>query len=269
MKRIYFGTDGIRGEFGGPVINPEFAARLGAAVGRWLRAQAQVSGGVVLIGRDTRASGVVLMEALAAGLATAGWTAVDLGVLPTPAVSRAVKADGAAFGVMITASHNPAEDNGIKFFNGTGVKLTDVQESEIEQLLSAEPVAVVAGPLPVGEALKSYAMAANALLPAGALRGWKIVLDTANGATCGSSPWVLQELGAEVEAETVEARAWALAASIRRRWRHAWWRRAPGSGSPTTGMATVVRCATKTAGCSTVMRFSRSLRPTGSPTGGW
>lgn len=198
MKRIYFGTDGIRGEFGGPVINPEFAARLGAAVGRWLRAQVQVSGGAVLIGRDTRASGVVLMEALAAGLATAGWTAVDLGVLPTPAVSRAVKADGAALGVMITASHNPAEDNGIKFFNGTGVKLTDVQESEIEQLLSTEPVAVVAGPLPLGEALKSYAMAANALLPAGALRGWKIVLDTANGATCGSSPWVLKELGAEV-----------------------------------------------------------------------
>lgn len=188
MKRNYFGTDGIRGEFGGPVINPEFAARLGAAVGRWLRAQAQVSAGAVLIGRDTRASGEVLMKALAAGLATAGWAAVDLGVLPTPAVSRAVKADGAALGVMITASHNPAEDNGIKFFNGTGVKLTDAQEAEIEQQLSVEPVAVVAGPLPLGEALKYYSMAAKALLPAGALRGWKIVLDTANGATCGSSP---------------------------------------------------------------------------------
>ena len=133
MKRTYFGTDGIRGQFGGPVINKEFASRLGAAVGRWLNEAGGSGRGAVLIGRDTRASGVVLARAVAAGLAAEGWRVVDLGVLPTPAVSRAVKAGGAGLGVMITASHNPAEDNGIKFFNGTGVKLTDTQEAEIER----------------------------------------------------------------------------------------------------------------------------------------
>lgn len=198
MKRTYFGTDGIRGQFGGPVINEEFASRLGAAVGRWLKEAGGASQGAVLIGRDTRASGVALARAAAAGLAAEGWRVVDLGVLPTPAVSRAVKAGGAALGVMITASHNPAEDNGIKFFNGTGVKLTDAQEAEIERQLSETVVAVGSEALPAGEALGDYLGAAGALLPASALTGWKIVLDTANGATCAASPMVLRGLGAEV-----------------------------------------------------------------------
>jgi phosphoglucosamine mutase len=198
MKRIYFGTDGIRGQFGGPVINEEFASRLGAAVGRWLRESGGTGQRAVLIGRDTRASGVVLARAVAAGLAAEGWRVVDLGVLPTPAVSRAVKAGGAALGVMITASHNPAEDNGIKVFNGTGVKLTDAQEAEIELQLSGAVIAVGAGALPAGEALEDYLSSARALLPVGALTGWKIVLDTANGATCGASPVVLRGLGAKV-----------------------------------------------------------------------
>lgn len=198
MKRTYFGTDGIRGQFGGPVINEEFASRLGAAVGRWLKEAGGAGQGAVLIGRDTRASGVALARAAAAGLAAEGWRVVDLGVLPTPAVSRAVKAGGAALGVMITASHNPAEDNGIKFFNGTGVKLTDAQEAEIERQLSETVVAVGSEALPAGEALGDYLGAAGALLPASALTGWKIVLDTANGATCAASPMVLRGLGAEV-----------------------------------------------------------------------
>jgi phosphoglucosamine mutase len=198
MKRTYFGTDGIRGQFGGPVINKEFASRLGAAVGRWLNEAGGSGRGAVLIGRDTRASGVVLARAVAAGLAAEGWRVVDLGVLPTPAVSRAVKAGGAGLGVMITASHNPAEDNGIKFFNGTGVKLTDTQEAEIERQLSGAVITVGSGALPAGEALGDYLTAAEALLPAGALTGWKIVLDTANGATCAASPVVLRGLGAEV-----------------------------------------------------------------------
>ena len=113
-------------------------------------------------------------------------------------MSRAVKAGGAALGVMITASHNPAEDNGIKFFNGTGVKLTDAQEAEIERQLSETVVAVGSEALPAGEALGDYLGAAGALLPASALTGWKIVLDTANGATCAASPMVLRGLGAEV-----------------------------------------------------------------------
>ncbi len=198
MKRIYFGTDGIRGKFGGPVINEEFAARLGAAVGRWLKTKTGAAGGAVLIGRDTRGSGEALMRAVATGLAAEGGRVVDLGVLPTPAVARAVKAGGAALGVMITASHNPAEDNGIKFFNGTGVKLTDAQEVEIERQIAAAPLAGGANRWPTGDGLGDYLKATAAMLPAGALRGWKIVLDTANGATCAASPVVLRALGAEV-----------------------------------------------------------------------
>ena len=201
MKRLYFGTDGIRGKFGGPVINASFASQLGGAVGQWLRtARPPGSTDRVLIGRDTRGSGAGLVAAVAAGLAQAGWQVRDLGVVPTPAVSRAVKQRGAALGVMVTASHNPAEDNGIKFFNAAGVKLTDEQEYAIEQALADAPPVVGVHPQPesLNDAGALYIAAACALLPAGALQGWRIVLDTANGATCATSPAVLRALGAEV-----------------------------------------------------------------------
>jgi phosphoglucosamine mutase len=201
MKRLYFGTDGIRGKFGGPLINASFAFRLGGSVGQWLRAtSARAAGETVLIGRDTRGSGAVLVAAVAAGLTQAGWQVRDLGVVPTPAVSRAVKQRGAALGVMVTASHNPAEDNGIKFFNAAGLKLTDEQEFSIEQALAVFPpaVGVHLRPESLSDAGAAYIEAARALLPAGALQGWRIVLDTANGATCGTSPAVLRSLGAEV-----------------------------------------------------------------------
>jgi phosphoglucosamine mutase len=154
----------------------------------------------VLIGRDTRGSGAVLVAAVAAGLMQAGWQVRDLGVVPTPAVSRAVKQRGAALGVMVTASHNPAEDNGIKFFNARGVKLTDNQEHAIEQALTlvTHSVGVYSQPESLSDAGPAYIAAASALLPAGALQGWRIVLDTANGATCATSPVVLRALGAEV-----------------------------------------------------------------------
>lgn len=200
MKRSYFGTDGIRGKVGGPVINPEFAMRLGSAVGRWLRQTpvASPGGAMVLIGRDTRASGEALATAVAAGLKSEGWGVADLGVLPTPAVSRAVKHHAAALGVMVTASHNPAEDNGIKFFNASGVKLTDEQEWAIEAQL-AEPSRVAPpGAITAIDGKDAYTAAAMALLPAQALLGWRIVLDTANGATCTTSPVVLRAFGAEV-----------------------------------------------------------------------
>ena len=112
MKRLYFGTDGVRGPFGGPLINETFAARLGEAAGKWIGLE-----GCVLIGRDTRASGPVLTQAVARGLAAAGLHPISLGVVPTPAVARAVRDSDAALGVVITASHNPAADNGIKFFS--------------------------------------------------------------------------------------------------------------------------------------------------------
>ncbi|MBW8782349.1 MAG: phosphoglucosamine mutase [Verrucomicrobia bacterium] len=195
MKRLYFGTDGVRGPYGGPVINETFAARLGEAAGRWIGGR-----GRVLIGRDTRASGESLVAAVAAGLAAAGLEPVSLGVLPTPAVARAVRAEGAVLGVVVTASHNPAADNGIKFFAGTGIKLTDADEARIEALL---PDAPAGGPARVelvrhSGAAQAYVDAARALLPSKSLAGWRIVLDTANGATAVTSAMVLRALGAEI-----------------------------------------------------------------------
>ena len=111
MTRKYFGTDGVRGPYGGPLINENFAARLGAAA-----AASVGKPGRVLIGRDTRASGASLEAAVARGLRSGGLDPVTLGVVPTPAVARAVKNGRAVLGVVITASHNPAADNGIKFF---------------------------------------------------------------------------------------------------------------------------------------------------------
>jgi phosphoglucosamine mutase len=205
MSRKYFGTDGVRGTYGGPVINEEFAARLGFAAASWLKENGLDAGTLrtILIGRDTRGSGPALEEAVARGLRAAGAEPISLGVLPTPAVARAVRALGAALGVVITASHNAAPDNGIKFFGPSGVKLTDDQELRIEQLLP-ESVAVDAKRSSansndnVTASTKSYVEAASRLLPADALRGWRIVLDTANGATCGTTPTVLRALGAEV-----------------------------------------------------------------------
>ncbi len=194
MNRSYFGTDGVRGPYGGPLINEVFAERLGFAAAAWLAKK-----GRVFIGRDTRSSGASLEAAVARGLRAGGAEPVSLGIVPTPAVARAVRTDGAVLGVVITASHNPAADNGIKFFGPGGVKLTDAEEYSIEQLLSAAVAPVSEfGRLPTLDASAAYIAAAAKLLPAQALRGWRIVLDTANGATCATSPVVFRGLGAEV-----------------------------------------------------------------------
>ncbi len=216
MSRKYFGTDGVRGAYGGPVVNEEFAARLGAAAVAWLRGpgerrdrpadtedlaveRRELSGvGRVLIGRDTRASGVALEAAVARGLRAAGAEPLSLGVLPTPAVARAVRKTGARLGVVITASHNPAGDNGIKFFGPNGMKLTDADELMIESFLTAAIDAPMVAVPSVNGAVGDYIATAKALLPANSLDGWKIVLDTANGATCGTSAVVLRDLGASV-----------------------------------------------------------------------
>ncbi|MBS0633522.1 MAG: phosphoglucosamine mutase [Verrucomicrobia bacterium] len=192
MSRKYFGTDGVRGPYGGPVINEAFAERLGYAAAVWLKKK-----GRVVIGRDTRASGECLVAAVARGLRAGGCEAISLGVLPTPAVARAVRLGGAPLGVVITASHNPAADNGIKFFGPGGVKLTDADELAIERLL---PETLISPNLasPHEEAASAYRDGAAQLLPARALAGWRVVLDTANGATCATSPAVLRTLGAEV-----------------------------------------------------------------------
>jgi phosphoglucosamine mutase len=218
MNRQYFGTDGVRGVYGGPVMNEEFAARLGFAAVCWLRGMevsrqvppgsGQPAGdrrtgatgiGRVMIGRDTRGSGAALEAAIARGLRAAGAEAVSLGVLPTPAVARAVRMSDASLGVVITASHNPAADNGIKFFGPGGRKLTDEDEALIERLLGP---AVVGRPDPElpseRSAIADYISAAQELLPHGSLAGWRVVLDTANGASCATSPVVFRGLGAEV-----------------------------------------------------------------------
>ncbi len=191
MTRQYFGTDGVRGPYGGPLVNEDFVARLAAAAAGGARR------GRAFIGRDTRGSGESLAAAAVRGLRAGGLEPVLLGVLPTPAVARAVRDEGAALGVVITASHNPAADNGIKFFGPGGIKLTDEEELQIEQRLPAA-VPATAAPALTADAAVAYRAAAQSLLPPDALRGWRVVLDTANGATCATSPAVFRAYGAEV-----------------------------------------------------------------------
>ena len=194
--RKYFGTDGIRGPYGGPLLNETFARRLGVAAARLVRG-VNPAGGLVLIGRDTRASGAALTRALAAGLMEGGLRPVELGVIPTPAVSLAVRRKRAVLGVTVTASHNPAADNGIKFFGPSGAKLSETEEAHIEGLLPAAVGSAEVSPVRL-DFLQDYRAAMEAILPAGSLMGWKIVLDAAHGATCETSPAVLRRLGAEL-----------------------------------------------------------------------
>ncbi|MEX2044673.1 MAG: phosphoglucosamine mutase [Opitutus sp.] len=218
MSRHYFGTDGVRGAHGGPVVNGEFFARLGFAAVAWLRLAGKRGSsdpenrkpaagrheeagnlGRVLIGRDTRGSGASLEAAVACGVRAAGAEPVSLGILPTPAVSRAVRTSGAGLGIMITASHNPAGDNGIKIFGPGGLKLTDEDEELIEGHLGPPIAKLDEGVLAVaGGAIADYISVSQSLLPPGSLAGWRVVLDTANGSTSATSPVVFRGLGAEV-----------------------------------------------------------------------
>ena len=224
MNRLYFGTDGIRGPYGGPIVNETFTKRIGVAVARWLDRRSPVgrSSKEVLVGWDTRSSGKSLADAFALSLARDGWLPDPLGVLPTPAIARAVLKSGAALGIAITASHNPASDNGFKLFSRDGRKLTDAEEAEIEKLLPDPGGAAGrdsvdrgvgdgggawktagqdgSGPRLASDPGAGYIAAARAILPAGALKGWRIALDTANGATCATSTAAFQELGAELMA---------------------------------------------------------------------
>jgi phosphoglucosamine mutase len=202
MKRLYFGTDGVRGPVGGPLINPHFARQLGAAAARFAKGKLASAGQApVIIGRDTRASGVELESAVAEGIRSQGFQVVSVGAAPTPVVSFAVRHFQAPFGVVITASHNPAADNGIKFFSGSGTKLKDADEAEIERLLEeieqtdADPAAPALTVLP---AVQLYNDHLAGILPQGALQGWTVAVDCSNGASVATTPWVLEKLGAEV-----------------------------------------------------------------------
>ncbi len=202
MIRKYFGTDGIRGRAGFPPITPDFAENLGRALIRVLGTGTGRKP-VIAIGRDTRASGPALEAALAAGIASAGCGVLLLDVLPTPGVAARVVEDGLAAGAVISASHNPAADNGIKFFSGEGQKLPDEVELAIEREIENPAQANV----PPGriekadDATERYVKHALRSLPPGfSLRGMKIVVDCANGAASRTTPEALHRLGADVAA---------------------------------------------------------------------
>ena len=201
MKRTYFGTDGVRAPYGSPTMNEAFAWRLGAAVARFVREKFPDGPRRVLLGRDTRASGPALERSLGGGLESEGMEPISLGVVPSPAVSLLTRSEKAGLGVVITASHNPAADNGIKFFGPDGIKLTDEDEVRIEALLPAAAGATRPS-APVGpgfDPVARYVDRTTALLPAGCLAGWTIVLDTAHGAATVSSRLALERLGARLE----------------------------------------------------------------------
>ena len=203
MSRKYFGTDGIRGTVGQAPITPDFVLRLAHAVGRVLkRTEARPT---VLIGKDTRISGYMLESALESGFNSAGVDVLLLGPLPTPGVAYLTRARRASLGVVISASHNPFADNGIKFFSAQGAKLPDAWELEVEAALDEAPVWADSANLGKTRRLDDAAgryiefcksTFANDLT----LKGIKIVVDAAHGAAYQIAPMVFHELGADVVA---------------------------------------------------------------------
>ena len=204
MSRKYFGTDGIRGRVGIMPITPEFVMRLGYAAGKVLaKAESASSKPTVLIGKDTRISGYMLEAALEAGFAAAGVDVMLAGPLPTPAVAYLTRALRLSAGVVISASHNPYQDNGIKFFSGLGNKLPDHVEAAIEAALDAPIECVSSEKLGkarrLDDARGRYIEFCKSTFPNELdLRGMRIVLDCAHGAAYHIAPDVFHELGAEV-----------------------------------------------------------------------
>lgn len=206
IQRKYFGTDGIRGRVGEFPITPDFVLKLGWAVGCVF---AKEGNGKVLIGKDTRISGYMFESALEAGLSAAGVDIHLLGPMPTPAIAYLTRTLRAQAGIVISASHNPYYDNGIKFFSALGTKLPDAVELAIEEHL-AQPMTVVEGTKlgkaeRVLEARGRYIEFCKSTTPAHfSLKGIKIIIDCANGATYHVAPDVFRELGAEVIELAVE-----------------------------------------------------------------
>jgi len=199
VSRKYFGTDGVRGKVGTHPMTVDFALRLASAAARTLAPQ----GGKVLIGKDTRLSGYMFESALEAGFVAAGVDVLLMGPLPTPGIAYMTQLFGCDLGVVISASHNLYEDNGIKFFDRTGAKLSDELEAQIEALL-AEP-AITCESRKLGRATRvdkqrtEYQKFCAATLPKGMdLSGFKIVIDCANGAGYKVTPRVLADLGADI-----------------------------------------------------------------------
>ncbi|CAD5277259.1 phosphoglucosamine mutase [Alteromonas sp. 38] len=199
-QRKYFGTDGIRGKVGESNINPEFAIKLGWAAGKVLAGRGTNK---VLIGKDTRISGYMLESSLEAGLSAAGIDSGLLGPMPTPAIAYLTKTFRSEAGIVISASHNPYYDNGIKFFSADGFKLDDDIELAIEDMLDKPMTCVASDKLGkatrINDAAGRYIEFCKGTFPSDlSLTGLKIVVDCAHGATYHIAPNVLRELGATV-----------------------------------------------------------------------
>ncbi len=202
MSPHYFGTDGIRGTFGEPPLDVPTLRRLGFALGRWLTMRKPGRKLHLVAGRDPRLSGPAILAAVAEGLIALGHEVTDLGVVPTPAVPAALLEWKADFGLMITASHNPPGDNGVKLFDERGLKLDHLAEFEIEGWLDREQTptaAPLALALPKADAVELYCRSRAAVLQPNALADWVIALDPGHGATCETTPEVFRRLGATVK----------------------------------------------------------------------
>ncbi len=209
MARRWFGTDGIRGRVGEGPIAPDFMLTLGWALGRVLHQASGARRPVVVIGKDTRISGYMFESALEAGLLAAGADVRLLGPMPTPAIAWLTTELRADAGIVISASHNPHEDNGIKFFSARGTKLSDAEEDAIEAMLgqpfTTVPSEALGKASRVPDALERYAGFCRASVPPSfSLEGMKIALDCAHGATYQVAPMLFRALGAEVVAIGVE-----------------------------------------------------------------
>jgi len=199
VSRKYFGTDGVRGRVGEPPLTVDFVLRLASAAARVLAPQ----GGSVLIGKDTRLSGYMFEAALEAGFVAAGVDAMLIGPLSTPGVAYMTRHFGCKFGVVISASHNPYHDNGIKFFDGAGGKLSDEEEARIEAELENLPITRESKELGratrVDKTRKAYQeFCISTMAPGTSLAGMKIVIDCAHGAGYKVGPRILADLGAEI-----------------------------------------------------------------------
>lgn len=200
MSRRYFGTDGIRGRVGDEKINPQFVMKVGWALGKVL---GRAKEGKVLIGKDTRVSGYMFESALEAGLAASGFDTLLVGPMPTPGIAYLTRTFRAAAGIVISASHNPFEDNGIKLFSKTGEKFPDHLEAAIESQMelpfSTNGARSLGKAHRIDDASGRYIEYSKSTFLSGmTLSGFKIVLDCANGATYHIAPNVFRELGAEV-----------------------------------------------------------------------
>ena len=198
-----FGTDGVRGRANEEPMTATTLTKFGIVVGSLFLPE--TSHGKVIIGKDTRLSGYLIESAITAGLASAGMDSILVGPMPTPAISMLTKDTNADLGIMISASHNPFEDNGIKLFGPDGYKLTDEMESKIENMMSQNCSTLLASPRDLGrafrleEADRKYIEYLKKTMPKGkSLKGLKVVLDCANGSAYRIAPLVLLELGAEV-----------------------------------------------------------------------